>query len=120
LVVQSKSGLMVAAGMPRGVIDKISRDTTRVAQDDLRQRFVDVGAVAIGNLLGQFSFGMEGTRSAGNDGKIYGDPPTESISNPATLTTSGSERGILLAQTFPCRPYLIRWNGCTLPHGQAD
>lgn len=59
MVVQSKSGLMVAAGMPRGVIDKISRDTTRVAQDDLRQRFVDVGAVAIGNLLGQFSAALK-------------------------------------------------------------
>jgi hypothetical protein len=45
---------MVAAGTPPGVIDKISRDTTRVAQDDLRQRFVDIGAVAIGNLLGSF------------------------------------------------------------------
>jgi hypothetical protein len=50
---------MVAAGTPQGVIDKISRDTTHVAQDDLRQRFVDIGAAAIGNLVGQFSAALK-------------------------------------------------------------
>lgn len=53
-------GLMVAAGTPPDVINKISRDTARVlAQDDLRQRFADVGVVVIGNTPAQFSAALK-------------------------------------------------------------
>jgi tripartite-type tricarboxylate transporter receptor subunit TctC len=53
-------GLMVAAGTPVGVINKISRDTARVlAQDDLRQRFADIGVVVIGNSPAQFSAALK-------------------------------------------------------------
>jgi tripartite-type tricarboxylate transporter receptor subunit TctC len=49
-------GLMVAARTPPDVVDKISRDTEKVlAQDDLRQRFADIGVVVIGNSPAQFS-----------------------------------------------------------------
>jgi tripartite-type tricarboxylate transporter receptor subunit TctC len=53
-------GLMVAAGTPPSIIDKISRDTARVlAQDDLRQRFADIGVVVIGNSPAQFSAALK-------------------------------------------------------------
>jgi tripartite-type tricarboxylate transporter receptor subunit TctC len=53
-------GLMVAAGTPPGIIDKISRDAARVlAQDDLRQRFADIGVVVIGNSPAQFSAALK-------------------------------------------------------------
>ena len=53
-------GLMVAAGTPPSVIDKISRDTAQVlAQDDLRQRFADIGVVVIGNSPAQFSAALK-------------------------------------------------------------
>ncbi|HLK84468.1 MAG TPA: tripartite tricarboxylate transporter substrate binding protein [Xanthobacteraceae bacterium] len=53
-------GLMVAARTPPGVIDKISRDTAQVlAQDDLRQRFADIGVVVIGNSPAQFSAALK-------------------------------------------------------------
>jgi tripartite-type tricarboxylate transporter receptor subunit TctC len=53
-------GLMVAARTPPDVIDKISRDAARVlAQDDLRQRFADIGVVVIGNSPAQFSTALK-------------------------------------------------------------
>jgi tripartite-type tricarboxylate transporter receptor subunit TctC len=53
-------GLMVAAGTPAGVIDKINRDTVRVlAQGDLRQRLADIGVVTIGNSPAEFSAALK-------------------------------------------------------------
>jgi tripartite-type tricarboxylate transporter receptor subunit TctC len=53
-------GLMVAAGTPAAVIDKISRDTARVlAQDDLRQRLAEIGVVVIGNTPAEFSAALK-------------------------------------------------------------
>ena len=58
--VVSSFGLMVAAGTPVAVIDKISRDTARVlAQDDLRQRFAEIGVVVIGNSPAEFSAALK-------------------------------------------------------------
>jgi tripartite-type tricarboxylate transporter receptor subunit TctC len=58
--VTASFGLMVAAGTPAGVIDKIHRDTVRVlAQDDLRRRFADIGAVVIGNSPAEFSAALK-------------------------------------------------------------
>jgi tripartite-type tricarboxylate transporter receptor subunit TctC len=53
-------GLLVAAGTPPAVVNKISRDTARVlAQDDLRQRFADIGVVVIGNSPAEFSAALK-------------------------------------------------------------
>ena len=58
--VTASFGLMVAAGTPAGVIDKINRDTVRVlAQGDLRQRLADIGVVTIGNSPAQFSAALK-------------------------------------------------------------
>jgi tripartite-type tricarboxylate transporter receptor subunit TctC len=58
--VTASFGLMVAAGTPAGVIDKINRDTVRVlAQGDLRQRLADIGVVTIGNSPGEFSAALK-------------------------------------------------------------
>jgi len=58
--VTASFGLMVAAGTPPAVIDKIYRDTTRVlAQDDLRRRFADIGVVVIGNSPAEFSAALK-------------------------------------------------------------
>jgi tripartite-type tricarboxylate transporter receptor subunit TctC len=54
--VTASFGLMVAAGTPAAVIDKINRDTVRVlAQDELRQRLADIGVVTIGNSPAAFA-----------------------------------------------------------------
>jgi tripartite-type tricarboxylate transporter receptor subunit TctC len=58
--VTASFGLMVAAGTPPAVIDKISRDTARVlAQDDLRRRFADIGVVVIGSSPAEFSAALK-------------------------------------------------------------
>jgi tripartite-type tricarboxylate transporter receptor subunit TctC len=58
--VTASFGLMVAAGTPAGVIDKIYRDTARVlAQDDLRRRLADIGVVVIGNSPAEFSAALK-------------------------------------------------------------
>ncbi len=58
--VTASFGLMVAAGTPAGVIDKIHRDTVRVlAQGDLRQRLADIGVVTIGNSPAEFSAALK-------------------------------------------------------------
>jgi tripartite-type tricarboxylate transporter receptor subunit TctC len=58
--VTASFGLMVAAGTPPAIIDKISRDTARVlAQDDLRRRFADIGVVVIGNSPAEFSAALK-------------------------------------------------------------
>jgi tripartite-type tricarboxylate transporter receptor subunit TctC len=58
--VTASFGLMVAAGTPAGVIDKINRDTVRVlAQGDLRQRLADIGVVTIGNSPAEFSAALK-------------------------------------------------------------
>jgi tripartite-type tricarboxylate transporter receptor subunit TctC len=58
--VTASFGLMVAAGTPAGVIDKIHRDTVRVlAQGDLRQRLADIGVVTIGNAPAEFSAALK-------------------------------------------------------------
>ena len=58
--VTASFGLMVAAGTPAAVIDKIHRDTVRVlAQGELRQRFADIGVVAIGNSPAAFSAALK-------------------------------------------------------------
>jgi tripartite-type tricarboxylate transporter receptor subunit TctC len=58
--VTASFGLMVAAGTPAAVIDKINRDTVRLlAQGDLRQRLADIGVVTIGNSPAEFSAALE-------------------------------------------------------------
>jgi tripartite-type tricarboxylate transporter receptor subunit TctC len=58
--VTASFGLMVAAGTPAAVIDKIHRDTVRVlAQDELRRRLADVGMVVIGNSPAEFSAALK-------------------------------------------------------------
>jgi tripartite-type tricarboxylate transporter receptor subunit TctC len=58
--VTASFGLMVAAGTPAGIIDKINRDTVRVlAQGDLRQRLADIGVVTIGNSPAEFSAALK-------------------------------------------------------------
>ncbi len=58
--VTASFGLMVAAGTPAAVIDKIYRDTVRVlAQDELRRRLADVGMVVIGNSPAEFSAALK-------------------------------------------------------------
>jgi tripartite-type tricarboxylate transporter receptor subunit TctC len=58
--VTASFGLMVAAGTPAGVIDKIHRDTVRVlAQDEFRRRLADVGMVVIGNSPAEFSAALK-------------------------------------------------------------
>jgi tripartite-type tricarboxylate transporter receptor subunit TctC len=58
--VTASFGLMVAAGTPAGVIDKIHRDTVRVlGQGDLRQRLADIGVVTIGNSPAEFSAALK-------------------------------------------------------------
>jgi tripartite-type tricarboxylate transporter receptor subunit TctC len=58
--VTASFGLMVAAGTPAAVIDKIHRDTVRVlAQGELRQRLADIGVVAIGNSPAAFSAALK-------------------------------------------------------------
>jgi tripartite-type tricarboxylate transporter receptor subunit TctC len=58
--VTASFGLMVAAGTPAGVIDKIHRDTVRVlAQGELRRRLADVGMVVIGNSPAEFSAALK-------------------------------------------------------------
>jgi tripartite-type tricarboxylate transporter receptor subunit TctC len=58
--VTASFGLMVAAGTPAGVIDKINRDTVRVlGQGDLRQRLADIGVVTIGNSPAEFSAALK-------------------------------------------------------------
>jgi tripartite-type tricarboxylate transporter receptor subunit TctC len=58
--VTASFGLMVAAATPAGVINRIHRDTVRVlAQDDLRQRFADIGVVVIGNSPAEFAVALK-------------------------------------------------------------
>ena len=58
--VTASFGLMVAAGTPAAVIDKINRDTVRVlAQDELRQRLADIGVVTIGNSPAAFAAALK-------------------------------------------------------------
>jgi tripartite-type tricarboxylate transporter receptor subunit TctC len=58
--VTASFGLMVAAGTPAAVIDKIHRDTVRVlAQDELRRRLADIGVVTIGNSPAAFSAALK-------------------------------------------------------------
>jgi tripartite-type tricarboxylate transporter receptor subunit TctC len=58
--VTASFGLMVAAGTPAGVIDKINRDTVRVlGQGDLRRRLADIGVVTIGNSPAEFSAALK-------------------------------------------------------------
>jgi tripartite-type tricarboxylate transporter receptor subunit TctC len=58
--VTASFGLVVTAGTPAGVIEKIHRDTVRaLAQDDLRQRFADIGVVVIGNSPAEFSAALK-------------------------------------------------------------